>query len=88
MVLFIGGQEHGKRYDLPPNEPVWFFPMRQPMLPMHHEDDQIPRLPEPLMYVRQSLAFHGVDKPVDIFFPKGWDPQWQAKALRDYLEFG
>jgi hypothetical protein len=87
MVLFLGGQEHGKRHDVLPMENHVVVVAQYQAFAQRY-DDEPPRLPiDKVIYERQTLEMPGGGR-VDLFFPSGWAPEWQMRALRDYLEFG
>lgn len=89
-MLFLGGQENGRRMDVHVMDRHLFFPAKQRAIYARLDDAAIPLISsqfDTVVYERVHVkVFENQD--VDIFFPQGWAPHWQMKALRDYLEFG
>ena len=87
-MLFLGGQENGRRLDVHVMDHHLFFPARQRAIFARAEDTGPPRLSfDTVIYERQRVKVYE-NQDVDIFFPQGWAPHWQMRALRDFLEFG
>lgn len=87
MVLFLGGQENGKRIDVFPLDSHVVFHAQQRAIAFQRDDGPPTLAFDKVIYERKTLAFPEAGT-VDLFFPSGWSPHWQMKALRDFLEFG
>ncbi len=88
MVLFLGGQENGRRLDVLPLDHHVFFPARQRAIMSVPWDDGPPRLSLDTVIYRRKRLLIAPGAETEVFFPDGWADQWNMKALADYLTFG